>query len=87
MYGLNEIDIQFYTTSCIPTQIFDRIHFKLMMNKIPNPNFDKIIGAFCGLRTIIKCIIQRAKSNLLIKIEYKFNTQTVFYDSFNSSEL
>jgi hypothetical protein len=85
MYGLNEIDIQFYTTS--PIQMFDRIHFKLMINKITDPNFDKIIDAFCGLRTILKCIIQREKNNLLIKIEYKFNTQIVFYNSFNSSEL
>ncbi len=87
MYGLNEIDIQLYTISDISLQMFDRIHLKLMMNKITDPNLDKIIDTFCGLRTTIKCITQRAKNNLLIKIEYKFNFQIIFYNYFISSEL
>lgn len=85
MYGSNEFDIQFVSQ----TKPFDQIHFKLMMNKIIDPDLNKIINTFCGLKTIFKCIVDRVDGNALIKVEYKFDGQTIFYEcvDFKSSGL
>jgi hypothetical protein len=84
MYGLNEFDIQILS----PTQIYEQIQFKVMMNQIKDPNLNKILDTFCELKSIIKCIYKynELKINLFIKINYKFDSQTVFF-YFDSLEL
>ncbi len=83
MYGSNEFNIQVIFVK----DIYERIQFKLMMNKIIEPDFNKILNTFPGLTTILKCTSYRIKKKLVVKIEYKFNNEIIFCDSIYLSEL